>query len=95
MSLFDPQDLAEITHPDDIGERLIACRNPALADEHGRKRDDPPRRDGKLLTPLDDRVTAGRADRCRATAGRGRRKVIDKYRVAKHFRTMITDTSPD
>ena len=33
MSLFDTQDLAEIAHPDYPGERLIACRNPALADE--------------------------------------------------------------
>ncbi len=38
MSLFDNQDLAEITHPDYPGERLIACRNPALAAERARKR---------------------------------------------------------
>ena len=38
MSLFDTQDLAEITHPDYPGERLIACRNPALAIERARKR---------------------------------------------------------
>ena len=40
MSLFDQQDLAEITHPDYPGERLIACRNPALAAERARKRDE-------------------------------------------------------
>lgn len=40
MSLFDSQDLAEIVHPDYPGERLFACRNPALATEHARKRDD-------------------------------------------------------
>ena len=38
MSLFDAQDLAEISHPDFPGERLIACRNPALAAERTRKR---------------------------------------------------------
>src|SRR6476646_1159109 len=38
MSLFDAQDLAEISHPDYPGERLIACRNPALAAERARKR---------------------------------------------------------
>ena len=38
MSLFDTQDLAEISHPDYPGERLIACRNPALAAERARKR---------------------------------------------------------
>ena len=40
MSLFDTHDLAEITHPDYPGERLIACRNPALAELRARKRDD-------------------------------------------------------
>src|SRR5215472_19211045 len=38
MSLFDQQDLAEITSPDYPGERLIACRNPALAADRARKR---------------------------------------------------------
>ena len=38
MSLFDTHDLAEISHPDYPGERLIACRNPALAAERARKR---------------------------------------------------------
>jgi hypothetical protein len=37
-SLFDTHNLAEITHPDYPGERLICCRNPALADERARKR---------------------------------------------------------
>jgi hypothetical protein len=40
MSLFDTQDLAEISHPDYPGERLIACRNPALAAERARKRNE-------------------------------------------------------
>jgi hypothetical protein len=38
MSLFDEQNFAEITHPDYPGERLVACRNPALADLRGRNR---------------------------------------------------------
>ncbi|HUZ56683.1 MAG TPA: transposase, partial [Streptosporangiaceae bacterium] len=38
MSLFDQTNLAEIAHPDYPGERLIACRNPALATERARKR---------------------------------------------------------
>ena len=45
MSLFDAQDLAEISHPDYPGERLIACRNPALAAERARKRARPAGRD--------------------------------------------------
>ena len=38
LSLFDQVDLAQITHPDYPGERLIACRNPALAAERARTR---------------------------------------------------------
>lgn len=40
LSLFDQRDLAEITHPDYPNERLIVCRNPLLADERKRKRDE-------------------------------------------------------
>jgi hypothetical protein len=40
LSLFDERDLAEIDSPDYPGERLIVCRNPALAAERGRKRDE-------------------------------------------------------
>ena len=52
MSLFDTQDLAEIRHPDYPGERLIACRNPALAAERARKRSE--------LLAATDRLLAGR-----------------------------------
>src|SRR5574338_146397 len=38
LSLFDDRDLAEITHPDYLGERLVVCRNPLLAEERKRKR---------------------------------------------------------
>ena len=40
MSLFDEQDFAEITHEDYPGERLVCCRNPLLAEERARKRDE-------------------------------------------------------
>ena len=39
MTLFDERDLAEISSPDFPGERLVACRNPALAEERARKRE--------------------------------------------------------
>src|SRR6202035_4342326 len=60
LSLFDEQDLAEISSPDFPGERLIACRNPALAGERARKREDLLAATEKLLAPLIARVTAGR-----------------------------------
>ena len=40
LSLFDEQNLVEITHPDYPGERLVCCHNPALADDRARKRDE-------------------------------------------------------
>jgi len=40
LSLFDQTDLAEVTHPDYPGERLVVCRNPLLAAERARKRED-------------------------------------------------------
>jgi transposase len=40
LSLFDQRDLAEITHPDYPNERLIVCRNPLLAEERKRKRNE-------------------------------------------------------
>jgi hypothetical protein len=92
MSLFDTQDLAEITHPDYPGERLIACRNPVLAAERARKRDDLLAATEKLLDPIAKRVTAGRlggADQIGVAVG----KVINKYKVGKHFDYQITDDS--
>ena len=92
MSLFDTQDLAEISHPDFPGERLIACRNPALAVERTRKRNDLLAATEHLLEPIVSRVTAGRlagADKIGVAVG----KVINKYKVGKHFHYQITDTS--
>jgi hypothetical protein len=92
LSLFDEQDLAEITSPDFPGERLIACRNPALAGERARKRQDLLAATEKLLAPLTARVAAGRL---RGTAEIGARvgEVIGKYKMRKHFRVAITDGS--
>ena len=51
FSLFDDRDLAEISSPDFPGERLVACRNPALAKERARKREE-------LLQATERRLTA-------------------------------------
>ena len=91
MSLFDRQDLAEISHPDYPGERLIACRNPALAAERARKRDELLAATEKLLHPIADRVARGTLAGA-AQIGEAVGKVIDKYKVGKHFHRTITDT---
>ena len=92
MSLFDTQDLAEINHPDYPGERLIACRNPLLAAERTRKRNALLAATEHLLEPIIARVAAGRlagADAIGVAVG----KVINKYKVGKHFHYTITATS--
>ncbi len=92
LSLFDQQNLAEITSDDFPGERLIACRNPVLAADRARTRQELLAATEKLLTPIIARVAAGRL------AGAGEigvavGKVISKYNTAKHFDVTITDDS--
>ena len=93
-SLFDQRDLAEVTSDDFPGERLIVCRNPRLAAERRRKRQELLAATEKLLEPI---AAATRRER-RPLRGKdeiGIRigKVIDRYKVAKHFKTRITDDS--
>jgi len=92
LSLFDQQDLAEITSPDFPGERLVACRNPALADERARKREDLLAATEKALAPLTARVAAGRLHGA-AEIGKKTGEVLNKYKMAKHFDVAITEDS--
>jgi hypothetical protein len=92
MSLFDQQDLAEITSPDYPGERLVACRNPVLAADRARKREDLLAATEKLLAPIAARVQAGRLAGA-AQIGVAVGKVINKYNTGKHLEVTITDTS--
>jgi len=90
MSLFDQANLAEITHPDYPGERLVACRNPALATERARKRLALLEATDIELAKITAAVDAGRL----AGAGKiGVRvgKVVGRYKMAKHYLLDITD----
>ena len=93
LSLFDEANLAEITeHPDYPGERLVACRNPALATQRSHKRDELLAATEALLAPIVASVQAGRlagADKIGLRVG----KVINRYKMAKHISLAITDTS--
>ncbi len=92
MSLFDQQNLAEITSPDYPGERLVACRNPILAADRARTREELLAATEKLLAPVIARTAAGKltgAGQIGVAVG----KVISKYKTAKHFTIAITDTS--
>jgi hypothetical protein len=94
LTLFDVQDLAEITSPDFPGERLVACMNPFLEAERSRKRE-------SLLT-----ATEADLEKIAAACARARRplrgqdaialrvgKVLNRRKVAKHFTIAITDDS--
>jgi hypothetical protein len=92
LSLFDQQDLVEISHPDYPNERLVACRNPLLASERARKRNALLAATEAALAPIAAAVTAGRlvgADQIGLRVG----KDINKYKMAKHFDLAITDTT--
>ena len=90
MSLFDQANLAEITHPDYPGERLVACRNPALATERARKRLALLEATDTELTKIVAAVAAGRlsgAGKIGVRVG----KVIGRYKMAKHYILEITE----
>jgi hypothetical protein len=90
LSLFDQQDLAEITSPDFPGERLIACRNPFEAAKRARTRGELLAATEADLEKIAARAAAGRIkdpDKIGVAAG----KVINKRKVAKHF---ILDIGP-
>ncbi|MDN5872738.1 MAG: IS1634 family transposase, partial [Nitrococcus sp.] len=91
-SLFDEYNLAEIHSPDFPDERLIACYNPLLADERRRKRK-------TLLAATEaalDKIRAEVARRTRtpltaAEIGKKVGRVINRHKMAKHFKTTIAD----
>ncbi len=93
-SLFDQYDLAEVASPDYPDERLIVCRNPLLAEERARKREELLQGTEKLLdavahaTKRTNRPLRGK-DRIGIRVG----KVINKYKVGKHFSYQVTETS--
>jgi hypothetical protein len=94
LSLFDERNLAEITAPDYPGERLIVCRNPDLARQRARKREDlllATERDLSRITAQVRRRHA--ALRGKAEIGLAVGAVINSHKVAKHFALTITDDS--
>ena len=96
LSLFDETNLAEITSPQFEGERLVVCRNPQLAAERARKREDLLAATERELDTVRKMVSGPRGSLRNAHAGKiGQRagRVINKYKVAKHFELQIADSS--
>jgi hypothetical protein len=93
MSLFDERDMASITSPDFPGERLIVCRNRALAVERARKREDLLAATERDLARIAAAVVRKR-EPLRGTAEIGLEvgAVLNKHKMAKHFTLDIADT---
>jgi hypothetical protein len=93
-SLFDEQNLFQIIHPDYPGERLVCCRNPALADERAAKRQ-------ALLTATEnelEKIAAATRRQQRPLRGKDKiglrvGKVLNRYKVGKHFTVEIGEDS--
>jgi len=92
LSLFDTTDLAEITHPDYPGERLVACFNPVLSEQRARKRDE-------LL-----QATEKELEKIAAATGRTKRplrgkhviglrvgRVLGRFKMGKHYKIQIEE----
>lgn len=90
LGLFDQRNLAEITSPDYPGERLVACRNDALAKLRAHKRESLLQATEALLVQIKASVDAGRIkgqDKIGVQVG----KIVNRHKVAKHFELSITD----
>jgi hypothetical protein len=92
LSLFDQQNLAEITAEDYPGERLVVCRNPLVAADRARKREELLAATERGLAEIAERVQRGTlqgADQIGLAVG----PALKRYRVKKHFQIEITDTT--
>ena len=92
LSLFDDQDLAEITSPDFPGERLVACKNPLLAEDRARTRQELlAHTESKLQVVADATLRETRPLRGKDQIGVRVGRALALSKVAKHFRYEITE----
>lgn len=88
LTLFDEHNLAEIVSDDYPGERLVVCRNPLVAEERSRKREDLLQATERALAEIERRVKAGTLAG-EATIGLAVGEVWNRWKVRKHFRVEI------
>jgi transposase len=92
LTLFDQRDMASIPSPDFPGERLVVCRNPDLAAERARKRDELLTATEKDLAPIKARVERKRNPlRGTAEIARAVGEVFNTHKMKKHVDLTITD----
>jgi len=90
LSLFDDKDLGEIVSPDFPGERLVACKNPFLAEERSRKREDLLAATERELVKIDEAIKRAKKPlRGRAAIALRVGKVLGRYKMRKHFSLQI------
>jgi transposase len=94
MGLFDERNLFELTSSDFPGERLVACRNPELGKLRAHKRQSLLDATAKELEKVRRMVMKGKLEG-RDEIGVRVGKVINKYKMAKHYKLEITDKSLD
>ena len=92
LSLFDEHNLAEIASHDYPGERLVVCRNPLVAAERARKREDLLQATERALAEIEGRVEQGTLQG-EAAIGLAVGAVWNRWRVRKHFQLEITDST--
>ncbi len=85
LSLFDERDLAEITAPEFPGERLVVCKNPLLAAERARKREDLLQATEAALAKLADQITRGTGPKGQDKIARAVGRIENRYKLAKLF----------
>lgn len=98
LSLFDERGLCEVSSPQFEGERLVICRNPAVAAERARKRAELLQRTEQDLAKVKQMVEGERGKLKGASAGKiGERagRVVNRRKMAKHFTLQIADGSFD
>ena len=94
LTMFDERDLVSLTHPDFPDERLIACRNPLLAEERKRKRGELLDATDALLNDLAKRIAKPRSKiRGKDTIGIQVGKLLNRKKMGKHYVLTITDDS--
>ena len=91
LSLFDERDLAEITAPEFPGERLVVCKNPLLAEERARKREDLLQATEAALAKLADQIARGTGPKGQDNIARAVGRIENRYKLAKLFDIAVAE----
>src|SRR5438477_766942 len=91
LSLFDERDLAEITAPEFPGERLVVCKNPLLAEERARKREDLLQATEAALGKLADQIARGNGRKGQDKIARAVGRIENRYKLAKLFDIAVAE----